>query len=304
MSDTSILAAIRNCLELDSKVVAFECSSPSLESILGQIEQDYVGRVRICSGAVQGVTGLAFGAAIAGLKPILKFNSPIQFIESYQFFSDIVTKLPIISSANLDAPLVTLCPSGPGLPWGVEHDNALESLAAKIEGLSCFFATDDVSELLNEALAEEKPAMIFYSPLDCALEDFPSYSGKDLAVIAWGHNYKRAQRIAKVLREESGYELTVLNLRQIFPFNKEEILKVVSHTHRVVVISDGSQTSSYGNEIASFIQKEALDELDAPVLTIPFWYASMRYLPSYTEYDDKFTRYCLDAIKDLLGDRY
>ena len=304
MSDTSILAAIKNCLELDSKVVAFECSSPSLDNVLGQIEQDFVGRVRICNGAVQGVTGLAFGAAIAGLKPILKFNSPIHFIESFQFFSDVVTKLPIISSANLDAPLVTLCPSGPGLPWGVEHDNALESLISKIEGLSCFFATDDISELLNEALAEEKPTIILYSPLDSDLEDISNYCGKDLAVIAWGHNYKRAQSIAKKLRDECNYELTVLNLKQIYPLNKEEILKVVSHTHRVVVISDGSQTSSYGNEIASFIQKEALDELDAPVLTIPFWHTAMRYLPSFTEYDEKFTRYCFDTIKDLLSDKY
>ena len=304
MSETAIVEAITNCLRLDSKVVAFECNPVYPCNYLECLTQEFGGRVKVYAGGVEGLTGLALGAAIAGLRPILKFDSSVQFISGYQFFSDIAVKLPTISNANLDAPLVALCPSGPGLPWGLEHDNTLESLAAKIDGLNCYFATGDISELLAKALSEERPALILYSPLSTECIESESYNGKDLTLIAWGHNYYRAQRIAKKLFEEQASELTVLNLQTIAPLNKDAILKAVSHTHRVVIISDGTELSSFGSELAAFIQKEALDELDTPVLNLTFWHTPARYLTSFTDYDESFTEYCLNAIKRMLSDRY
>ena len=304
--DTAIVGAITDCLRLDSKVVAFECDLACPCNFLEGLRQEFGDRVRIYNGGVEGITGLALGAAIAGLRPVLKLDSSAQFVAAYQFFSDIVAKLPTISNANLDAPLVAICPSGPGLALGIEHDNALESLAAKIDGFCCYFArgASDIAGLLTKALSEERPALILYSPLSEEQIDSASYNGKDLTVIAWGHNYNRAQMIAKKVFEEQASELTVLNLQNIAPLDKDSILKAVSHTHRVVIISDGTETSSFGSELAAFIQKEALDELDAPVIDLPFWYSSLRYLPSFVEYDESFTEYCLNAIKGILSDRY
>jgi len=92
-------------------------------------------------------------------------------------------------------------------------------------------------------------------------------AGNDVTIVCHSKTVAPALNAAKALSEE-GIDAEVLDLRSIRPLDEEAILRSVAKTHRVVVAEEGWYFAGVGAQIVDLIQREAFDDLDAPVLRV------------------------------------
>ncbi|MGI6524483.1 MAG: alpha-ketoacid dehydrogenase subunit beta [Bdellovibrionota bacterium] len=310
----AVTEALFAAMSEDSKVLAFECTferNTPTATWSKLIDTFSPQRARSVNGYTSAVIGTALGMTIAGLRPIVRLDSPAQILSAYQFLFDAVSKLPQISGGNLNSPLIITAPSGAGTPYGPQHDVAIDTLTAIIPNLSVVVPSNayEAKGLLCASFQEDHPVLILESPLLYdSLADTPqeSYSlpleettvlrsGHDLTLIAWGHHVRRACYIADRLNSEN-IKCDVLNLRSLAPLDLDTITLSVEKTHRVAIIDDGPTQAGFGTILAAIIQRELFSHLKSPIKVISFWEELPRYLPKIKEYDTAFTHRCLTEL--------
>ena len=89
-------------------------------------------------------------------------------------------------------------------------------------------------------------------------------AGRDLTIITWSREVHFALEAAQTLEAE-GIDVEVLDLRTLVPLDWDAIVKSVSKTHNVIIVSEEVKRGSYAGELSAQIAEELFDELDAPV---------------------------------------
>jgi 2-oxoisovalerate dehydrogenase E1 component beta subunit len=107
-------------------------------------------------------------------------------------------------------------------------------------------------------------------------------SGGSVAIISYGAYVHAAMRVAETL-SASGIEASVLDLRWIAPLDRDAVLAVARHTGRVLIVHEDSRTGGIGESLASVIQEEAFEWLDAPVRVIGALDTPVPYSPPLEE---------------------
>jgi 2-oxoisovalerate dehydrogenase E1 component beta subunit len=265
--------------------------------------------------AESGIVGTAIGMALYGLRPVPE----IQFGDYvYPAFDQIVNELAKLryrSGGEYPAPVVVRMPVGGGIKGGHYHSQSPEALFTHIPGLKVVCPSNpvDAKGLLASAIRGEDPVIFmepkfyyrkpkaevpdgeFTIPLGEAKVVRP---GGQVTVLAWSAMvYTALEAAAK--GEARGYDLEVIDLRTLVPFDEKAILASVEKTGRVVIVHEAPRTSGFGAELAATIAEKAMLKLQAPILRVtgfdtPFPYTlEHEYLPDADR--------ILDAVEKLVS---
>lgn len=242
-----------------------------------------------------GFTGMAVGAALTGLKPIVEFMTMNFSLQAIDHIINSAAKTRYMSGGQMACPIVFRGPNGAAARVGAQHSQCFASWYAHIPGLKVVapYSSEDAKGLLRAAIRDENPVIVleneilygrkFPCPKD---EDFIvpigkakiERVGKDVTLVAFSIMVGVALEAAELLAQE-GIEAEVINLRTIRPLDKETIIKSIRKTSRVVAVEEGWPVAGIGSEICTIAVEEAFDWLDAPParvsgLDIPLPYAA------------------------------
>jgi 2-oxoisovalerate dehydrogenase E1 component beta subunit len=264
--------------------------------------------------AESGIVGTAIGMALYGMRPVpeIQFGDYI-----YPAFDQIVNELAKMryrSGGEYTAPVVVRTPIGGGIKGGHYHSQSPEALFTHVPGLKVVCPSNpiDAKGLLASAIRGEDP-VIFMEPkryYRAARADVPEgeYTiplgeakvvrpGKQVTVIAWSAMVHTALEAAEKGAQQ-GYDLEVIDLRTLVPFDEAAILASVEKTGRVVIAHEAPRTCGFGAELAATIAEKAILHLEGPILRVtgldtPFPYTlEHEYLPDADR--------ILDAVERLV----
>lgn len=240
----------------------------------------------------QGIAGFGIGCAAAGMKPIAE----IQFADYvYPAFDQIVNeaaKFRYRGGATKEncGGLVFRMPCGAVGHGALYHTQSPEALFSHIPGVRVVMprSPSQAKGLLINAILNVRDPVIFMEPkiLYRAAEEFVPRDGyelpidkaevlkegKDLTVISYGHPlYLCSEAIATLEKEMKGLSIELIDLRAIYPWDRETILKSVNKTGRAVIVHESMLNAGVGAEIAASIQEGAFLKLEAPVARVAGW---------------------------------
>ena len=228
-----------------------------------------------------GMAGVAVGAALTGMKPVLEFQfSDFSLLASEQIVNQ-AAKIRFMFGGKANVPLVIRMPGGSGTGAAAQHSQSIEAMFAHVPGLIVLQPSNphDVKGLLLSALDNPNPVLIFEHKLLYKVkgpvpegayrvpigEAAIRREGKDISIIATSIMSVRAEAAAERLAQE-GIDAEVIDLRTIRPMDVPAIVKSVKKTSRALIVYEGVKTLGVGAEVAAAIaESEAFDYLDAPI---------------------------------------
>ncbi|MFZ4414021.1 MAG: alpha-ketoacid dehydrogenase subunit beta [Bacteroidales bacterium] len=230
--------------------------------------------------AESAIVGTAVGMAAAGLRPVVEMQfSGFAYPALNQIISH-VSRLHNRSRGRYNMSMVIRMPYGGGINALEHHSESMEAFYGHIPGLKVVIPSTphDAKGLLIAAIESNDP-VIFMEPKriyraikqEVAEEKFTVPIGKakvvstgtDVTVIAFGAMVREVQK-AMVMAKEAGISVELIDLRTIYPIDKETITASVKKTGRVITVAEGPTSFGVGAEIAAIISEEAFLNLEAP----------------------------------------
>jgi acetoin:2,6-dichlorophenolindophenol oxidoreductase subunit beta len=225
------------------------------------------------------IAGLAVGASVAGLRPVVE----IMFNPFFTLASDMIVnhaaKLRYLSGGKSKFPLVVRIKTGAGFSAGCQHSHNLEAWVAHCPGLKVVMpsTSGDAKGLLKAAIRDDDPVvfiedmMLYFVPGPVPDGEYLIPIGKadvkrkgtDVTVVAWSKMLGVALNGAEQLAGE-GIEVEVVDLRSLVPLDKETLLASVRKTGRLVVLHEATRTGGFAGEICAVVMEEAFESLKAP----------------------------------------
>lgn len=232
--------------------------------------------------AEAGIIGSSIGLAMNGFKPVAE----IQFMGFiYPGFEQIVAHAARIrtrTSGRYSAPLVIRAPYGAGIRAPELHSDSVEAFFVHLPGLKVVVPSTpyDAKGLLIASIEDPDP-VLFLEPMksyragreEVPLEKYTVEIGKakvvregeDVTIIAWGNMVRPALEAAKSMAQEKNIQADVLDLRTLYPIDREAIFQSIDKTGRVIVVHEAHRTGGVGAEIIALINDHALFSLRAPI---------------------------------------
>ena len=246
----------------------------------GLLEKYGPDRVRETPISENGFVGVAVGAAMTGLRPVVE----IMFMDFILLAADQIinhaAKLHYMYDGKVSVPLVVRAPAGAGRGYGASHSQNLEAFFLSAPGLKivCPATPADAKGLLTSAIADPNP-VIFVEPkaLYNTRGETPEGShavplgrarvareGGDLTIIAYGAGTVTSLAAAAELAE-GGLEAEVLDLRTLKPLDTDAVCRSVRRTGRCIVFEEGHLTGGLGANISALLMEQCFADLKAPV---------------------------------------
>ncbi|UFN50800.1 pyruvate dehydrogenase complex E1 component subunit beta [Roseomonas sp. OT10] len=231
-----------------------------------------------------GFTGMAVGAALTGLKPIVEFMT---FNFSMQAIDQIINsaaKTLYMSGGQLGCPIVFRGPNGAAARVAAQHSQCYASWYAHVPGLKVLapWSAADAKGLLRAAIRDPNPVIVLENEIlygqtfECpTAEDFVLPIGKakveregtGVTIVAYSIMVGLAMEAAEALAQE-GIEAEVVNLRSLRPLDTETVVNSVRKTNRLVTVEEGWPYANIGTEVAMRVIENAFDHLDAPPVRV------------------------------------
>ncbi|MBI4285568.1 MAG: alpha-ketoacid dehydrogenase subunit beta [Chloroflexi bacterium] len=224
--------------------------------------------------------GLALGAAMAGLRPVVD----ILFMDFLTVCMDPlinhIAKARYMFGGQYTMPITITASTGAGLGAGPHHSQCLEAWFAHIPGLKVVMPSTpyDVKGLLKSAIRDDNPVLFLYDKTIIAVKgEIPEEEylvplgkadikreGTDVTVVAVSKMVTQALMAADKLAAE-GISIEVIDPRTISPLDMETIISSVKKTSKLVIVHEAVKKFGIGAEIAATVVEEAMDYLDAPI---------------------------------------
>ena len=231
--------------------------------------------------AESAIVGTAVGMAANGLKPIVELQFCGFVYPSYNQIISHVARFHNRSRGRYKMPMVIRFPYGGGINALEHHSESMETIYGHIPGVKVVIPSTpyDAKGLLISAIESEDP-IIFMEPkriYRAIKQEVPEekYSiplgkakvlqqGTDITLIAWGAMVREAQK-AIVMAKKDGIAVELIDLRSIYPIDRQTIVESVRKTGRVVIAHEEPLTFGTGAELTVIINEEAFLSLEAPV---------------------------------------
>jgi pyruvate dehydrogenase E1 component beta subunit len=260
----------------------------------GLAQKHGAARVRNTPISEAAITGLATGAALCGLRPVLE----IMFIDFVTLAMDCLVnqtaKYRYMSGGQLAVPMVVRTQAGAAGGAAAQHSQSLEAWFIHVPGLVVVAPATPAEAygLLKSAIRLGEPVLFIEhkrlytmkEELDEAAE-LPQIGtariarpGTDVTLIAYSAMVQTALQAAQNLADE-GISVEVIDLRTLVPLDMATIATSVSKTHRVFIAHEAVRSGGAGAEIAARIGEELFDELDAQVLRVGCGFAPIPFAP-------------------------
>lgn len=292
MAKLSYLQAIHNALD-------FEMGKDDDVFILGEdvgkkggvfkvtegLQEKY-GELRVLDTplAESNIVGTGIGAAMMGKRPVAE----IQFAEyilpaTNQILSE-AAKIRYRSNGDWNCPLVIRAPFGGGIHGALYHSQSIETIFASTPGLKVVIPSTpaDAKGLLISAIRDNDPVLYFEHKKAYRLlkEEVPEgdyavpigkadvkREGEDITVITYGlcvnYSLQAAERLSK-----DGHDVEILDLRTVYPLDKEGIIASASKTGKVLLVTEDNLEGSIMSEVSAIIAENCLYDLDAPIMRL------------------------------------
>lgn len=227
-----------------------------------------------------GFTGIAVGAAMNGLRPIVEFMTWNFAILAADQIINSSAKMLQMSGGQFGNSIVFRGPNGTAGQLAATHSQSFEALYSMIPGLKVITPSNpyDAKGLLKSAIRDDNPVVFMESEsmygdkgevpegeyiIPIGKADVKRV-GSDCTLISFGKIIKIAYAAAEELEKE-GISLEVIDIRTIRPLDIETIITSVKKTNRAIVLEESWPFASISSEITYQIQSNAFDYLDAPV---------------------------------------
>ena len=228
-------------------------------------------------------TGMAVGAAMTGLRPIIEGMNMGFLLLAFNQIANNAGMLRYTSGGNFTMPLVIRGPGGVGRQLGAEHSQRLEAYFQGVPGLKIVACSTpyNAKGLLKSAIRDHNPVLFFEHVLLYNLkEELPEeeylvpidkaeivHTGTDVTILTYSRmRHHVMQAVPQLVKE--GYNPEVIDLISLKPLDFETIGESIRKTHRVIVVEECMKTGGIGAELVASINERLFDELDAPVLRL------------------------------------
>nr|BBI37264.1 Pyruvate dehydrogenase E1 component subunit beta [Palmaria palmata] len=228
-------------------------------------------------------TGMAIGAAMTGLRPIVEGMNMSFLLLAFNQISNNAGMLRYTSGGNFKIPIVIRGPGGVGRQLGAEHSQRLETYFQAIPGLKIVACSTpyNAKGLLKAAIRDDNPVIFFEHVLLYNLqEDIPldEYvlpldkaevvrTGLDLTIITYSRMRHHVMQAVDILVQE-GYNPEVIDLISLKPLDIKTIAESIKKTHLVIIVEECMKTAGIAAELIAQINEQVFDELDAPVVRL------------------------------------
>jgi len=264
----------------------------------GLLEQFGPERIIDMPVAEEAFTGMAVGAALMGMRPIVEYQYA-DFIHCA--WDQTVNVAARIHYRTRDAvPMVMRAPSGAGLRAGPFHSQSPEGWFAHVPGLKVIVPGTpwDAKGLLKAAIRDNNPVVFFehkylYRRLKgpVPVDDYACHigaakvqrQGTDVTIVTYGAMLQTALAAADKAQEK-GISVEVLDLRTIYPLDKIQILQSIAKTGKAIMLYEDTRTLGIGAEVSAIIAEEGFEYLDGPILRVSSPDAPIPYSPPLEDY--------------------
>ncbi len=278
--------------------------------LMGEEVAEYQGAYKISQGLLEefgpkrvidtpitehGFTGLAVGAAFAGLRPIVEFMTFNFALQAIDQIINSAAKTRYMSGGQMGAPMVFRGPNGAAARVAAQHSHDFATTYAQVPGLKVVqpYSAADAKGLLKAAIRDPNPVIFLENEILYGrsfevpeIEDFVvpigkakiARAGDDVTIVSFGIGMTYALQAAEELTKE-GIEAEVIDLRSLRPMDTDTVIESVRKTNRCVTVEEGFPVCSIGNHLSAVLMERAFDYLDAPVLNctgkdVPMPYAA------------------------------
>ena len=231
-----------------------------------------------------GFTGIATGAAFAGLKPIVEFMTFNFAMQAIDHIINSAAKTLYMSGGQMGCPIVFRGPNGAAARVGAQHSQDYTAWYSQIPGLKVVapYSAADAKGLMKAAIRDPNPIIFLENEILYGksfevpnLEDWIvpigkariARAGTHVTIVSFSIGMTYALAAAEKLAAE-GIECEVIDLRTIRPMDIETVVTSVKKTNRCVCVEEGFPRFSVTSEIAAEIMTHAFDYLDAPVARV------------------------------------
>lgn len=316
----AILEATDQLMSSDSRVHVMGLGAGDPKAVFGTTEGLLAkygsDRILEMPTSENGMTGVAIGAAICGMRPILIHQRVDFALLSLDQIINNAAKWDYMFASSMSVPLVIRMILGRGWGQGPQHSQAFYSLFGHIPGLQVVAPATayDAKGLLIAASRGKHPVIYFehrwlhhtYSNVPVEMYETPLgkarrvQEGRDVTVVAIGHQVVEAIRALRQI-EGMGVSVELLDLCSIRPLDRESILESVGKTGRLLVLEEDWKTLGVASEILASVAEEAWGNLKAPParLCLPDQYCGTSPALSKTYYPTH--QHIAQAILRLMG---
>jgi pyruvate dehydrogenase E1 component beta subunit len=228
-----------------------------------------------------GFVGMATGAAMLGLRPVVEIMTINFIILAMDEIVNHAAKIHYMFGGQTPIPLVIRTPTGPGQQLSATHSQSLEVWFAHVPGLKVVAPStpEDAKGLLRTSIRDNNPVIflenvnLYNVKGEVPDDDYTIPFGKarvlkegtDLTIISYLRMSSVAYEIAQRLEREQQISVEVVDLRSLRPLDTETIINSVKKTNRAIIFEEDWRSYGVGAEIAATLQEEAFDYLDAPI---------------------------------------
>jgi pyruvate dehydrogenase E1 component beta subunit len=251
----------------------------------GLLEEFGEWRVRDVPIAELAFTGLGVGAAMVGLRPVIEFMTWSFALLAIDGIVNAAAKMRYMSGGQFKIPVTFRGPSGAANQLAATHSQALDAWYAHVPGLKVIAPATarDAKGLLKTAIRDDDPVVFLEGELLYAMkDDVPEdedfliplsvsdikRSGSDVTIVAHSRPLHAALKAAEILQQQHGISAEVIDPRTLRPMDTDTIIESVRKTNRCVIVEEGWPVCGIGAQVVDDIQREAFDDLDAPILRV------------------------------------
>jgi pyruvate dehydrogenase E1 component beta subunit len=242
------------------------------------------GKDRVINAPISeaGFTGVALGAALMGMRPIVE----IMFMDFITIAMDMIanqaSKYAYMTGGQMHVPMVIRTKTGMGKRSGAQHSQNLAAWFMHIPGLKVAAPSTplDAKGLLNTAIDDENPVLFIENrnlynhkgPVPKKSFSIPlgeaevKREGEDVTIVSSSYMSILSMMAAERLSQE-GIDCEVIDLRSLVPYDELTIVDSVRKTGRLVTVDDGYERGGVGSEIVTAVMKK-ISRLKAPVATV------------------------------------
>jgi pyruvate dehydrogenase E1 component beta subunit len=248
----------------------------------GLFEEFGPKRVREAPISEEGFVGLAVGAAMRELRPVVEIMTLNFILVAMDQVVNHAAKVRYMLGGEVGCPLVIRTPNGAGNQLTAQHSQSFEGWFAHVPGLKVVAPATpaDAKGLLKAAIRDDDPVLVIENlPLYKQKGDVPhdddfttpigrarvARQGSDITIVAHSYASVRALTVAGRLQEEHDVSAEVVDLRSLRPLDMETVARSVAGTNRVLCVEEGWPSYGVTAELAARIQHACFDDLDAPI---------------------------------------
>ena len=261
------------------------------------------------------IYGSALGAALVGMRPVVEFHFADFLFTGIQSITLQIEKIRYMTGGQGKLHLLLRGPDGISNSAAAQHSECIETIFMHVPGIKVVIPSTpyDVKGLIKKALQEDDPVICFEHKMLYRMrgpvpeEDYTiplgiaevKREGNDVTVVTISRMVHESLKAAEELKKE-GISAEIIDLRTLVPWDRKTVIESVKKTNHLIVAHETWKRAGWGAEIASVVQEEAFDYLDAPIIRVGAKNVPMPFAANLQDFVTPNYKDVITAIKQSL----